>query len=297
MSQNENTEVVAYEKGSWQDSLNQSTVLLDRSAKQKKRASTLLWTGAREAIDLWLPNADEDVSAEGLYEEVLDVLGTSRKGDASKIKTVALAVSRHGLVLATYPNLSQAYAEAARLTKTVAIEAAEDDAAEAAIEALADSVPNSTTTPEGAALILLSKGVDGAVVAILDALNGPSGEPNPAAHRAFMRAVATEAAARVQAAKPKPAPKAEPKEGVEKATSGAKSTAKPVVAKAKAKPGAKATPGTKAKPAVKAVEPEVEDMFDEVDEVDGVEGPVAETAVAVKAKPVRRAVPVRRARS
>jgi hypothetical protein len=224
----------SFDKGTWQEALQRSANLLDRSTKARKQASSLLWTGAQTAIEEWLPGADTDVSGENLYNEVLDILGKPRKGDASKVRTVAVAVKDHGLVLTIHPNLSKAYAEAVRLTKTKQVHEDEDTAADKAIEALAENIPHSTTTVEGAALILLSKGIDGAVVAILDAL----GHGNEAAHRSFMRAVSTEIAARVQAAKPKPAPKA------------------PATAKGSAKPATGSSPkaavktaGTKAKPA------------------------------------------------
>lgn len=238
-----------YEKGTWQATLDRSASLFDKSAGDRKRATALLWDGAQEAITGWLPGSSSDAGAEGLSNEVLDIMGKSRKGDVSKIKTVALAVKNHGLVLSLYPNLSRAYKEATRLTKTVQVEAAEDDAAEKAIEALA--VPNSTTTVEGAAAILLSKGIDGAVVAILDAL----GAKNEAAHRSFMRAVSTEVAARVQAAKPKPTPKVStPKTGATKAKAGQGQKAKPApksgATKAKPKPvsASKGDPNAKALP-------------------------------------------------
>jgi hypothetical protein len=233
---------VEYEKGSWQESLAQSSTLLDRSTKARKRASALLWTGAQVGIEEWMPNSDTDVSGENLYNEVLNILGRPRKGDASKIRTVAVAVKDHGLILSVHPNLSKAYAEAVRLTKTQAANAAEDNAAEKAIESL--SVPNSTTTPEGAAAILLSKGIDGAVVAILDAL----GANNFDAHRALARALSTEIAARVQAAKPKPAPKAPAKAKGKAQVAGSGTSAKAAVKTAGTKAKAPKGKGTKAKP-------------------------------------------------
>lgn len=231
-----------FEKGTWQEALHRSSTLLDRSTKARKQASTLLWTGAQTAIEEWLPNSDTDVSGEGLYNDVLDALGKPRKGDASKIKTVALAVKDNGLVLTIHPNLSKAYAEAVKLTRTAQVNAVEDDAAEKAIENL--SVPKTTGSVEGAAALLLSKGIDGAVVALLDAL----GAQNFDAHRALARAISTEIAARVQAAKPKPAPKAPAKDkGAAKVAasgSSAKAAVKTAGTKAKPKGGA----GTKAKP-------------------------------------------------
>lgn len=289
---------VEFVKGSWQDSLHKSATLLDRSTKARKQASNLLWTGAQVAIEEWAPDSATDVSAENLYNEVLLALGTPRKGDASKIKTVALAVRNNGLILAAHPNLSKAYGEAVRLTKTVAAQADEDDAAEAAVALI--EAPKTTSSVEGAALVLLSKGIDGAVVAILDAL----GASNEAAHRSFMRAVSTEIAARVQAAKPKPAPKvkAEPKEG---ATPANKAGAKPAKAApksgaAKAKPVTKAAPKAKALPVPNKEKPSAE-VTEPVHAGDDIpDSPVDEAAdnavstPVVAAKPVRRAVPVRR---
>jgi len=266
------TTPVTFEKGSWQDSLNKSATLLDRSTKARKQASNLLWSGAVTGIEEWLPESSTDVSGESFYNTVLSILGTSRKGDASKIKTVAVAVRNNGLVLSSFPNLSKAYAEATRLTKTIKAQAEEDDAADKAVESI--TAPKTAGTPESAALLLLSKGIDGAVVAILDSL----GKDNEAAHRAFMRAIATEVAARVQAKKPKPAPKAPAKPKTVK-----KATASATKAKPAPKSGAtKAKPTTKAKP-VKAAS--VEETVESA--VEGVEQ-------AVAAKPVRRAVPVRR---
>lgn len=274
------TDAPTYAKGSWQDNLQQSSTLLDRSAKAKKRASTLLWTGATTAISAWLPSFGDDVSGEAFYNEVLDALGTSRKGDASKIKTVALAVAEDGLVLDTFANLSQAYAEATRLRKTVAEERSQDDAAEAAVAAI--EAPKSTSSVDGAAALLLSKGIDGAIVAILDAL----GKDNFDAHKAFMRATGVEIASRVQAAKPKPEPKAkaEKKEGAKTATKKAAPKAKAATAKPKAA----------AKAPVEADEPEVEDSQVEGEGVTDLDDePEVAEAPAPKPK-ARRAVPVRR---
>lgn len=268
MSENETVEFV---KGSWQDNLNKSVVFGERSEKAKKAAGVALWRGAQQAIETWMPTSTTDTGAEGLYSEVLEIMGTSRKGDASKIKTVAVAVREHSLDLSTFKNLSGAYTEAVRLTKTQAAEAAEDDAAEEVIESI--EAPKTATTPESAALIVFSKGMDGAVVALLDALNGPSGAHNEAAHRAFLRALTSEIADRVQAAKPKPEPKAKPVK--EKAPATATSKAAPAEVKTKAKPAPKEAP-------VADEEDEVEVEDSDVTE----EAPVTETPA--KAKPVRR---------
>lgn len=251
----EPTPASEFERGSWQNTLSRSAALFQKSGNDRKRATVLLWDGAKTGIQSWLPESSTDAGAELLSTEMLGIMGKGRKGDVSKIKTVAVAVKHHGLDLdgtnvkgKPITNLAMAYAEARRLTQTVQAEAAEDDAAEKAIENL--TVPNSTTTVDGAALILLSKGIDGAVVAILDAL----GVKNEAAHRSFLRAVSTEVAARVQAAKPKPAPKAsKPKAGATQAKgSKAAPKAQSGAAKAKAKP---ASAPAKAKPAVKAASP------------------------------------------
>lgn len=265
---------VTFEKGSWQETLHKSSVLLDRSTAGRKKASSLLWQGAMIGIEGW--DQSTDANGEGLYNEVLTALGKSRKGDASKIRTVALAVANNGLVLASFPNLSKAYAEAVRLTKTVAQNQDEDDAAEAAIEAIAADAPKTASTAESAAALLLAKGVDGAVVALLDAL----GANNEAAHRSFMRAVSTEISARVthraNAEKAKKdaeraAAKAEQAEKGEAKPATAKATVKPAAEKAKAKPKPKSA--SKGDPNAKALPPKA-----------ATEG-VAE-AVTTKAKPV-----------
>lgn len=258
----EQDDAVTYEKGTWQATLNRSATLFDKSAGERKRATVLLWQGAVAGIEDWLPNSDEDVSAENLYSEVQAILGKPRKGDASKIKTVALATKNNGLILSLYPNLSKAYAEARRLTQTVAQEKSEDAAAEKAIEALAASAPKSSGTPEGAAMIVLSQGVDEAARLLLDAL----GATNDAAHRAFMRAISQEIAGRV---KPKVSTvKAGPKAGATQAKPGGAKTATAV----KAQP-------VKGKPAAQPVE-----------KVEKVATPAV--PVATKGKPVLKGKPV-----
>lgn len=287
------TEKVEYEKGSWQAALDRSATLFAQSGKAKTRAGLLLWQGASAAIAEWETDVDSDPAAEGLAEELLAIMGTSRKGDVSKIKKVAVAVGSHGLDISSFPNLSKAYAAASDLIDKAPERKAEDDAAESVIEEIAEKAPKTASSVDSAALILLSKGLDGAIVAILDALNGPTGEFNEAASRSFLRGVQTEIAARVTAAKPKPAPrvKAEPKE---KATPAAKTKAapkaKPAATKAKPVSASKGDPNKKAlPPKAKPVEAEADpaaDLF-----ADETETEVAETP-APKAKPVRRAKPV-----
>jgi hypothetical protein len=278
-----------FEAGTWQATLDKSKTLFERSGKARKQASILLWDGAQDAINQWVDTSDTDVHAEVLYADVLDVMGTSRKGDVSKIKSVALAVKNHGLVLSTYPNLSKAYAEATRLTKTVQVHADEDTAADEAVATI--EAPKSSSTPEGAALIVMKNGVDEAARLLLDAL----GATNTAAHRAFLRAISQEIAGRIpkpvkvaKAAKPKPvkaAKKATVKAGSAKAKP-TKAAAKPTAKAAAAKPKPKPAPVE-----ASVEEPTVGDMFDAIE---GDEAEVEEQAAPVaRPKPARRG-PVRR---
>ena len=295
MSNTDNTtETTAptYAKGSWQEALQRSSTMLDRSAKARKLASSLLWKGAVEGITEWLTRSADDANGEGLYGALLEALGTSRKGDASKIKTVALAVKNNGLDLAAFENLAKAYGEATRLTKTVKQEATEDDAAEEAIANI--EAPKSTSSVDGAAALLLSKGVDGAVVAILDAL----GSDNFDAHRAFMRAVSNEINHRVQAVKDAEAAKAKAEAAAKKAEAdkiraekkaeadkarAEKAKEKKAAAKTTAKKATAKATTTKAKPA--KAKPVVEETEGE-DEV--------QTEAPTPTPTKKRAVPVRR---
>lgn len=284
---------VEYAKGSWQEALQRSSLMLDRSAKARKLASSLLWKGATDGIADWLgTDADTDTTGENLYGVLLEALGTSRKGDASKIRSVAVAVRDHGLDLGQFENLAKAYGQAVHLTKTVKTEKTEDDAAEEAIAAI--EAPKSTSSVDGAAALLLSRGVDGAVVAILDAL----GTDNFAAHRAFLRSVSGEINSREQAkrdaeaaakkaeadAKREAADKerAEKKAEADKAKAAKAKTAKGTKASAK-KATAPKTATTKAKPAGTKATP--------------VKATPVEDAPAEGEAPVRtakKAIPVRR---
>lgn len=271
-----------FDKGSWQSTLKRSADLQIKSSNDRKKASILLWDGAKAGINSWNEEtASEDVSGENLYNEVLKALGKSRKGDASKIKTVAVAVRNHGLSLVAYPNLAKAYTEAVRLTKTVQTEADEDSAAEKAVEALAKEAPDSTGTPEGAAKIVLSTGLDEAARLLLDAL----GATNEAAHRALLRAIAQEIAGRV-----KPVVKAastKPKTGATKAATGGataspKATVKSGAAKTKAAP---VTAGAATPAKAEAPAPKVKTKAAPVKSTKAEAAPVDE-ATKAKAKPV-----------
>lgn len=292
-----------YATGSWQDTISKSAALFDRTVKGKAKASSLLWDGAQTAIVEGLDNTDTDPHFETLASDLLDIMGKHRKGDVSKIKTVALAVKNNGLVLAMYPNLSKAYAEANRLTKVVKAQAAEDEAGDKAIEAIAASAPKSSSTPEGAALIVLAKGLDEAARLLLDALNPVPGEDgvvtqNTPAHRSLLRALSQEIAGRIPKPEPK-APAAPKKPTVKKATAKkvASTKAKPqapgTAAKAKATP-VKGKPKPAASPKADAAEapaPEADDLDamldgDAPDET-VVEAPAPKKAV-VKGRPAVR---------
>lgn len=283
-----------HDKGSWQAALSESAKLFDRADGNRQKASALLWQGGRSAIAEWLEDSDSDVEGTGLYDEVIGLMGANRKGDASKIKSVAIAARDKGLDINEFENLSRAYAEANRLTKTAKVHKAEDEAIEAAVEAVAEAAPGTTKTVEGAAQILFSKGLSGAVVAILDVLNGPSGAQNFDAHRAFIREVQTELASRVTAAAQAEAEAKKQKVSAERAKAKEEREAEQAAKKeaaakereakkaereankpAKApatKPAAKAKPVKRAqpKPKTKAEEPveETEPIEVEVDDLD-----------------------------
>lgn len=320
MSTNDPTKGTIFDKGSWQHALNASGRLYDKSGTDRKKASILLWQAATSAIAEWAQDTSEDENAEGMYGEMIGILGEHRKGDVSKIKTVALAVANADLDTGKFTNLSRAYAEARRLTHTAKVEKAEDAIAEEVIEAIAESAPKSATSPTSAAMILLSKGIDGAVVAILDALNGAAGEHNPEAHRAFLRALTTEVSSRVAAKAQAEKEAAAAARAQEKAEAKAKAEAAKAkvgdgASKGKAKPAsdkAKAASETlKEKAAAKDVtpnepDPEHDDLDDLLDDVEPgedegtVAAPEAEAnkvetpAVPAKKAAVRR--PVRRQR-
>lgn len=236
-------------KGTWQETLSKSEAERVKGANSTKKASALLWTGAKVGIETWLPESTTDVSAEGFYAEVMEALGGKhRKGDASKIKTVALAVKNNGLSLAAYPNLSKAYNAALALTKVADRHAEEDEAAESATQMLKDNAPKTAATPESAAKIVLAQGVDEAARLLLDAL----GQTNEAAHRALLRAISNEIAGRV-----KPVVKtvkAGPKAGATQATAGA-STVKAPVKGAASKPKPVPVSASKGDPNAKALPP------------------------------------------
>lgn len=271
----------------WREDMKKAGSEKDKSAKYNKQAGARLWKACKAGISEWLPNSSDDANGETLYGEFIEAYGTTRKGDCSKMKTVAMTVKSHGLVLDEYENLSKAYAAAIKMTKTAKAETAEDDAADEAIRDIASSVSDTPDTPEGAARLVLAKGVDEAARLLLDAL----GVDNTPAHRALLRAVNHEMTGRT-----KPAPKKEvtdaPKDGAEQASTAKATTAKAKAAPAKAKPkAAPVAPAKQAKPvAVSASKGDPNKKALPPKAAPAKAAPVK--AAPVKAAPVKRAAPV-----
>ena len=232
------------------ETLRKSESVRAASVTSRREAGALLWEGSKAAIQEW--DTNKDSAGEFLYEEVKAALGGKhRKGDAAKVKKVALAKRDYGLVLVEWANLSQAYREACRLTDVMAREAAEDKAADAAVADAAkrEVEPGSI---EDAANRLVGAGLPQAVSAILDAL----GKENIPAHKALLRALTDEvgkrqaAAEKIDPAKPKTAKPAKPKGDVQVAKPAAAkpAAAKPKPAAAKPKPAAAKPAAAKPKP-------------------------------------------------
>lgn len=287
------TEEIEIVEGSWQDKIVKSNALLARGTKATAKAGTMLWEGAQAGILDWLEDrAEDDVNGEGLYNEIVGLLGKPRRGDAHKIKMVALAVKDHGLVLSQWEALSKAWKEAKRLIVDVQQDKDDDHAADEAVQALAVDAPKTATTAEGAAKIVLKDGVDEAVRLLLDALNGPTGENNTAAHRAFLRAVSQEISGRQP--KPEPAPA---KAATVKGAKGAK--AKPAIKSGAAKEKAvKANPKSARKTLEEAqVESDaaVDDLIEaEIVEHEGVDfDEVLDETDETPEVPVKKAAPVK----
>lgn len=103
----------------WQDLLVASRTASDeaaRAAALRKQAGAYLWAGAQALIEQWLTwDATGDPEALVLYANALEAIGKSRKGQASKIKTVALAARDLDLHPHCYSSLSEAYRNAKRL--------------------------------------------------------------------------------------------------------------------------------------------------------------------------------------
>jgi hypothetical protein len=300
-----------FEKGSWQAAINEAGKLFDKAGESRKKAGAMLWKGATSAIALWEETGDD---ADVLYNEILGILGEARKGDASKIATVARASKTKGLDTGQFNNLSRAYAEAVRLTKTERQNVEEDSAADEATEAIKASAPKSTSKPEGAAQIVLAQGVDEAARLLLSAL------PNDDSRRALIRAFAdefagmqkqakaeadavrkAEAEAKREAAKAEREKVAAEKKAEREKVAAEKAAASKAAAKTKGKPAPKGRPA-KAEPVEENMEEPVEDdsddLFDMVDEDESSEVEFTEeqaaASEALKTKAAKKGVPVAR---
>lgn len=234
---------VTYEKGTWQADLDRSVKMADKGKEFKEKAGVLLWKGATTAIEHWVDEADNDEQAEGLASDLLAVMGNSRKGDVSKIKTVALAVRNKGLRLEDHKNLSRAYTAARALTVVAEENAAEDDVLSGVMENVAEqakSLSSNGITIDQAAVILFSKGEDEAFRAIGDMLGTDD------ARRAALRAFAADVSGRVKAVQAQEKAKADEEKAAKKAEAD-KAKAEKAQAKAKAQEEkAKAATPTKA---------------------------------------------------
>lgn len=173
----------------FEKTLHEAAKAFANAEKATTKGGTLLWQGTQEAYEAWDASKDEDGT--GLYESVKGALGESRKGDASKIRTVALAAKAGKIDLDDYDSLSKAYTAATEAGKKAEARDEEDRAADEAVQSL--NAPDEATTAEAAAKIVLESGVDDAARILLDTL----GPDNVAAHRAFARAVSEEIAGRI----------------------------------------------------------------------------------------------------
>lgn len=186
----------------WQEIMGRSVELMEQSSKDRKEASRLLWESAKRAIVEWMPNTSHDPDGDELYEKIRDILGKSRKGDASKIRIVAVHHVAGNIYMFDYDNLAQAYkavkafidADLERLEREW-----EDQTAQKATEVLSQQSSAAISMHEAATKVL-SDGVDNAAVALLSALDrANNGEHNAPAHQAFVRAIVAEVSARDKA--------------------------------------------------------------------------------------------------
>lgn len=175
----------------WAETLRAAARKLDTAAVTAREGNSLVWLGGAAAIADVTSGSDYDGTA--FYEQLLGALGQPRKGTASKLRTVADAVVEHGLDTSEHKSLAAAYNAARALNRTRTVEVAEDTALDEALSVLI--APKSTSTIEGAAKLLLSKGEDEAVRQIFDAIGGD----NFAALRSFVRAATQELSGRVKA--------------------------------------------------------------------------------------------------
>ena len=173
----------------WRTALRQAGLQKDEARANTKEAGQAAWAAARAGIEEWLTVKGADPEAQAFHGEVLHYYGKARKGEASKIRTIALATANNGLDPNTYRTLGAAYAAALKLTKIADINATEDEALAAASAAAASAaaasaaVSAATGAPADMAIMIMSLGAKTAVTLMLDAL----GEDNLPAHRALLR--------------------------------------------------------------------------------------------------------------
>mgnify|MGYP003502974307 FL=1 len=261
---------------------------LESAAGMRTQASKTLWQGAVMVIDNRDPQ-DKDRST--LAQNVIDAMGKHRKGDASKIKKVALAADR-GLDIRDYPNLSKAYNAACAIIDPKVDKDAADVAAADSIAATIDPAKPELSPEDAAAALVLSKGMRTAAVLLLDAL-----KEDAQAGRGLLVALTTEMAQRADYAKQKAAAEkvpGTPRKQEDKGGAAPATVAAPVAAPTKP------TKPTKPKPAAEPAEPTIDLMFGDASPVKPKTEPKpkpktvmvkktapVKTKVKVKAKPVK----------
>lgn len=235
----------------WRIALQQAGLQKDEARANTKEAGQAAWAAARAGIEEWLTVKGADPEAQAFHGEVLRYYGKARKGEASKIRTIALATANNVLDPNAYRTLGAAYAAALKLTKIADVNATEDAALAASAAALAalaalEAASAPTGTPESMASTIMALGAKKAVTLMLDAL----GEDNLPAHRALLRELSKQVGERNEKAQAKTA-----------ASTPAKPAKDKTVPKADVKPAAPAKPAkTKpapAKPAKADVKPAV----------------------------------------
>ena len=261
---------------------------LESAAGMRTQASKTLWQGAVMVIDNRDPQ-DKDRST--LAQNVIDAMGKHRKGDASKIKKVALAADR-GLDIRDYPNLSKAYNAACAIIDPKVDKDAADVAAADSIAATIDPAKPELSPEDAAAALVLSKGMRTAAVLLLDAL-----KEDAQAGRGLLVALTTEMAQRADYAKQKATAEkvpGTPRKQEDKGDAAPATVAAPVAAPTKP------TKPTKPKPAAEPAEPTIDLMFGDASPVEPKTEPKpkpktvmvkktapVKTKVKVKAKPVK----------
>jgi hypothetical protein len=185
----------------WRIALQQAGLQKDEARANTKEAGQAAWAAARAGIEEWLTVKGADPEAQAFHGEVLRYYGKARKGEASKIRTIALATANNVLDPNAYRTLGAAYAAALKLTKIADVNATEDAALAASAAALAALAAASapTGTPESMASTIMALGAKKAVTLMLDAL----GEDNLPAHRALLRELSKQVGERNEKAQAK----------------------------------------------------------------------------------------------